>query len=53
MDKTDVKCGHYNIVKRCFWIQIKFITEDSNAIKLNEVILIRNYLQQKKKHQAN
>ncbi len=38
------------IVKWCFWIQIKFITEDSKAIhtitttiqlKLNEVTLIR------------
>jgi hypothetical protein len=38
------------IVKRCFWIQIKFITEDSNAIhtiittillKLNEAINLK------------
>jgi hypothetical protein len=50
------------IVKQCFRFKVKFITEDSKAIhtvittrelKLNEVILIRNYLQQKKKHQAS
>jgi len=38
---------YYTIVKQCFWIQIKFITEHSNSIhtiiitrllKLNEVI---------------
>jgi hypothetical protein len=41
---------HSSIVQRCFWIQIKFITDDSKAmhsiittilLKLNEVILIR------------
>jgi hypothetical protein len=45
-----------------FLVYIKFITEDPKAIhtiittiqlKLNEIVLIANYLQQKKKHQAS
>jgi len=52
----------HQYIKGCFWIKIKFITEYSKAIhtiitarlfKLNEVVLIRNYLHQKKKHQAS
>ncbi len=48
--RMDEKSGAPSIVKQCFWVKIKFNTEDSNAIhtiittrylKLNEVMNLK------------